>query len=111
VSIGVSVPLDAQGPATAVELLRDADTAMYGAKSAGRNAVRVADVAMRQSVTRRVELEHDLRIALGEGSLDVHYQPLITLGTGAVRGFETYGAAAAKNIEDTRRLIAKIRGA
>ena len=67
VSIGVSVPLDAQGPATAVELLRDADTAMYGAKERGRNAVRVADVAMRQSVTRRVELEHDLRIARRRG--------------------------------------------
>jgi diguanylate cyclase (GGDEF)-like protein len=84
-SIGIA---SAAGPVDALELLREADTAMYQAKAAGRNTVRRYDVAFRDGLRKRVGLEQALRGALERGELGVHYQPLIDLGTDELVGFE-----------------------
>ena len=76
--------------ATAEEVLRDADTAMYEAKRAGRGRCVVFDSSMHDRVVHALEIENDLRQALreGEGQLFVVYQPVIDLATRALAGVE-----------------------
>jgi len=59
------------------ELLKRADTAMYQAKAAGRNAIRFFDPEMQSSVDARAALEHDLRHALAQNQLQLYYQPQV----------------------------------
>ncbi|HEY7133632.1 MAG TPA: EAL domain-containing protein [Acidimicrobiia bacterium] len=88
VSIGVATA-DVRDPAMSAEsLIRDADTAMYQAKEAGRDAVAVFDATMRDRAARRLALEHDLRFALEREQLVLHYQPIIGVRDGRVVGFE-----------------------
>jgi diguanylate cyclase (GGDEF)-like protein len=84
-SIGVA---KARGGIEALALIRDADTAMYKAKSAGRNAYALFDSSMRDQVRRRVDLEQALRGALANGELSVQFQPIVELSGGALDGFE-----------------------
>lgn len=56
------------------ELLKRADTAMYQAKAAGRNTLRFFDPAMQANLEKRVELESQLRLALSQNQLLIHYQ-------------------------------------
>ena len=85
VSIGLARSV---APATADGLLRDADTAMYRAKAAGRNRCIIFDSSMRDSVRARVETELALRHALDRNQLVLHYQPIVSIDGGAVRGVE-----------------------
>jgi diguanylate cyclase (GGDEF)-like protein/PAS domain S-box-containing protein len=71
------------------ELMRDADTAMYRAKSLGKSRYEVFDADMRAIVMARLELETDLRHALERGELRNYYQPIIALETGEIMGFES----------------------
>jgi diguanylate cyclase (GGDEF)-like protein len=73
---------------TADEVLRDADTAMFEAKLAGRGRYMVFDVSMRQRVQNRLNLENDLRGALEAGHLFLVYQPIVSLRTGQIESFE-----------------------
>ncbi len=84
-SIGVAKSL---GGAQALELIRDADTAMYKAKGSGRNAYALFDTSLRDEVRDRMNLEQALRRALPRGELSVHYQPIVDLATGELDGFE-----------------------
>jgi diguanylate cyclase (GGDEF)-like protein/PAS domain S-box-containing protein len=59
------------------ELLKQADIAMYQAKSSGRNALRFFDPQMQASISKRVALEADLRIALAENQFKLYYQPQV----------------------------------
>jgi EAL domain-containing protein (putative c-di-GMP-specific phosphodiesterase class I) len=77
-----------RGPASAESMLRDADTAMYRAKAAGRNRTMVFDPSMHDSVRHRVETELALRYALDRGELLLHYQPVVSVQTGEVVGAE-----------------------
>ncbi len=72
----------------AEDVLRDADTAMYEAKLAGRGRYVVFDVSMRQRVQNRLNLENDLRKAIDGDQLFLLYQPIVSLETGAVESFE-----------------------
>jgi len=74
--------------ASAMEILRDADTAMYRAKALGRSCCVVFDAEMRARAIERLELENDLRKALERHELVVYYQPKMELAGGALRGFE-----------------------
>ncbi len=70
------------------ELLCRADIAMYSAKSRGRDRHAVFENSMQTELTRRSELFRDLRHALIDGQLAVHYQPLIDLESGAMQSCE-----------------------
>lgn len=70
------------------QLLRDADTAMYQAKGAGKAGFVVFDEAMHSRARRRFELQTDLRLALQREEFEVHYQPIVALASGAVIGCE-----------------------
>ena len=70
-------------------LLTCADTAMYAAKQAGRNAWRFYARAMREEIDARLALESDLRAALADGTgLELHYQPQLDIATRAPVGVE-----------------------
>jgi len=69
-------------------LMRDADTAMYQAKEAGKDRVEVFSDATRARLLRRLELEQRLRTALERNELEVHFQPQIDLSTGRLAGAE-----------------------
>jgi diguanylate cyclase (GGDEF)-like protein len=59
------------------ELLKQADIAMYQAKSSGRNTLRFFDPQMQASISARVALEADLRLALAENQFKLYYQPQV----------------------------------
>lgn len=85
-SIGVTVfPYDARH---AGQLLKNADIAMYQAKSAGKNCYRFYSRAMDQAVERRVKLEEELRGAINRGEMSVVYQPLLRMVDKRVVGAE-----------------------
>ncbi|EXG82896.1 diguanylate cyclase (GGDEF) domain-containing protein [Cryptosporangium arvum DSM 44712] len=85
-SIGVA---SAVSGAEALELIRDADTAMYEAKATGRNTYARFDTRMRDDVRDRMTLEQELRGALERGELYPTYQPIVDLSTGELDGYET----------------------
>jgi diguanylate cyclase (GGDEF)-like protein/PAS domain S-box-containing protein len=70
-----------------LDLLRDADTAMYRAKSEHAD-YRVFDPAMYERAVRRLELENDLRRGVDNREFIVHYQPIVDLETGETWGME-----------------------
>jgi len=74
--------------ASAMDVLRDADIAMYRAKSRGKARYEVFDEAMHEQATDRLKLETDLRRALEREEFVVYYQPIISLKTGMITGFE-----------------------
>ncbi|MEH2053757.1 two-component system response regulator [Nostoc sp.] len=69
-------------------LLRDADTAMYRAKAQGRGKYHVFNPAMHQEAIQLLELENDLRRAVERQEFLVYYQPIVSLNTGMISGFE-----------------------
>ncbi|MGI9134313.1 MAG: putative bifunctional diguanylate cyclase/phosphodiesterase, partial [Rhodoferax sp.] len=69
------------------ELMKRADTAMYQAKAAGRNALRFYDPQMQAAVNQRAALEIDLRRAIDAGQFVLHYQPQVN-SQGVVTGAE-----------------------
>ena len=72
----------------AEEIMRDADTAMYRAKSLGKARYEVFNADMRASVMARLELETDLRRAIERNEFRNFYQPIVSLENGEVTGFE-----------------------
>ncbi|STR27467.1 Cyclic di-GMP phosphodiesterase Gmr [Janthinobacterium lividum] len=85
-SIGVSLyPFDAQDVAT---LTRNADTAMYHAKHQGKNRYAVFKAEMELRAQRRLRMEANLRRALQNEELYLHYQPQIDLRSGRIVGVE-----------------------
>jgi len=87
-SIGLAFASGDDPDATAEALVRDADTAMYQAKDAGRDAVAVFDESMRVRIAERVDLERDLHRALELDQLHLVYQPIVDLPAGTVSGME-----------------------
>ena len=85
VTIGIARARDGVGPD---DLLAEADVALYGAKRDGGGQARVYDPALRAEHLHRLQLEADLQSALPGGQLDVHYQPIVRLDTGATTGME-----------------------
>jgi diguanylate cyclase (GGDEF)-like protein len=69
-------------------MIRDADTAMYQVKEAGRDGIAVFDASMRDRAAERVALEHDLRSGIERGEVTVHYQPIMALPHGPAVGVE-----------------------
>jgi diguanylate cyclase (GGDEF)-like protein/PAS domain S-box-containing protein len=84
IGIAVSPPLEANGDV----LLRNADAARYDAKAHGRARYRVFDAELADQSSQRLELTNDLREALSEAKLELHYQPVIELASGRIVGLE-----------------------
>ena len=70
------------------QVLRDADTAMYRAKSAGKSGFVVFDEGMHQEALSRLQLETDFRLAFERAEFRVHYQPIVELQGGRLVGAE-----------------------
>ncbi len=85
-SIGITLSSDGESSADA--LLRDADAAMYRAKDAGRNRTEVFDNSMRSSILARMEIESQLRKALDNGEIVMHYQAIVDPLTHLPVGYE-----------------------
>ncbi|MDE0572839.1 EAL domain-containing protein [Demequina sp. B12] len=73
---------------SAEALIRDADVAMSSAKRSGRNSAEMFSEDMRRDARMRLSVESELRAALREGQLQVHYQPIVELTTGEIRAYE-----------------------
>ena len=84
-SIGIALSDESSGPE---DVLRDADTAMYRAKSQGRAGYAIFDAEMHAHVRAQLQLETDLRRGLARSQFEVFYQPIIALKSGAIAGFE-----------------------
>jgi len=85
-SLGITIfPLDARD---AGELLRNADVAMYRAKSAGRNLCQFYAAEMTTQAVARMGMENDLRRALRHGEFVLHYQPIMSCADGRIIGVE-----------------------
>jgi diguanylate cyclase (GGDEF)-like protein/PAS domain S-box-containing protein len=84
-SIGIALT---SPEASAETVLQNADIAMYRAKSQGKACSELFDRVMHEQVMSRLLLEAKLRSALENEELTLHYQPIVTVDTGAVQGFE-----------------------
>jgi diguanylate cyclase (GGDEF)-like protein/PAS domain S-box-containing protein len=87
-SVSVGVVFVTGGKASAPEVLRDADAAMYRAKGGGKGRFEVFDERMRASLVARLQTEADLRRALDGGELRLLYQPVLSLEGDAFVGAE-----------------------
>ena len=88
VTASIGIALSAAGDTAPEDLLRDANIAMHRAKRTGRARCEVFDSGMHASAVKRLELETELRKALEVGEFRTHYQPIISLETGRITGFE-----------------------
>ncbi len=82
VTTSIGVALWTGGAETPLDMLRNADTAMYRAKDGGRNRFEIFDEAMQAWASARLEYESALRRAIERDELRVHYQPIVELATG-----------------------------
>ncbi len=87
-AISVGIAIGASGRERPEELLRNADVAMYRAKEKDGTGYQLFDPSMHVQMLRRLDLENELRRAIEQDELTVHYQPRVCLETGAVFGFE-----------------------
>jgi diguanylate cyclase (GGDEF)-like protein/PAS domain S-box-containing protein len=87
-SLSIGIALSNPSYEQAEDILRDADTAMYRAKSMGKARSEIFDADMRASVVARLQLETDLRRALEHVEFHNVYQPIVSLAAGQIVGFE-----------------------
>ncbi len=85
-SIGIA--LSSSGYDRPEDILRDADTAMYRAKENGKARFEMFDHGMHARAVSRLQLESDLRQAVEQKEFCLHYQPIVSLQTGRLAGFE-----------------------
>jgi diguanylate cyclase (GGDEF)-like protein len=88
VSLSAGVDVGRRPGRTAEALIRNADFAMYSAKRAGKRQYRVYRDGERQTADEEARLRFDIRQAVERNELRVHYQPIVELGTGAIRSIE-----------------------
>lgn len=89
VQASVGIASARAGEQRADELLRDADLAMYLAKGRGKGGYAIFEVGMHHAAVERLELEADLRRALGSDELLLYYQPVVRLADRSVVGTES----------------------
>jgi len=87
-SSSIGIALSSTGYERPEDILRDADTAMYRAKENGKARYEVFDHGMHARAVSRLQLESDLRQAVEQKEFCVYYQPIVSLQTGRLAGFE-----------------------
>jgi diguanylate cyclase (GGDEF)-like protein/PAS domain S-box-containing protein len=87
-SVSVGIAMNQPNVDRPEDYLRDADLAMYRAKTGGRARHEIFRPDMRSGAVLQLSIESDLRHALERGELRVMYQPVWTLATGKIAGFE-----------------------
>jgi diguanylate cyclase (GGDEF)-like protein/PAS domain S-box-containing protein len=85
VSVGIAM---ASEGATAAEVLQNADIAMYRAKANGKGRTELFDRSMQEKVAQQLNLETRLQRAILNNEFRLHYQPIVTVTTGRIEGFE-----------------------
>ncbi len=88
VGASIGVILAPEHGADPEELMKNADIALYRAKSEGRSTYRLFDPSMSEAMLRRRALETDLRNAVAMGELEIYLQPIVEIAAAAVLGFE-----------------------
>jgi diguanylate cyclase (GGDEF)-like protein len=97
VTASVGIAISAERYIRSEEMLRDADIAMYRAKAQGKSCYQIFDSSMHEQILHRLRIENDLRRAIAETTslepdavpeLRVVYQPIISLETSKISGFE-----------------------
>lgn len=88
-SASIGITLSTRCHDTAEDMLRDADTALYRAKSSGKARFAIFDPKMRESAVRLMQLETDMRRAIAKSEFFLNYQPIISLESGRLTGFES----------------------
>ena len=87
-SASIGIAIGDERYSAADELLRDADIALYRAKSAGRQRFVLFDESLQRGAMDVLELEHELREALAAAQFEPYFQPLVRLSDGAIVGYE-----------------------
>ncbi|GAA3602289.1 hypothetical protein GCM10022223_17570 [Kineosporia mesophila] len=85
-SVGIALARDAQVDAD--QLLQDADMAAYRAKTNGRGRAEMFDADLRAELAARAQLEADIQLGLTQDQFELHYQPVMDVATGRLRGYE-----------------------
>ena len=88
ITASIGVALSASDYSEAEDMIRDADTAMYRAKDHGKARYEIFDTAMHTRAVTLLRLESDLRRALEREELCVYYQPIVSIASGELHGFE-----------------------
>ena len=88
VSASIGIAMYSSGNAEQQDLLKNADAAMYHAKTSGRNGYCFFDASMNDDAQRQMQVLHDLRLAQGQQELVLHYQPKFDARTGRIIGAE-----------------------
>jgi diguanylate cyclase (GGDEF)-like protein/PAS domain S-box-containing protein len=88
ISVSIGIALSNSAYENPDDMLRDADTAMYRAKSLGKARCEIFDADMRASLVARLQMETDLRHGLERGEFRNFYQPIVALDSGRIVGFE-----------------------
>ena len=88
VGASVGIALSPGDGATSEELMRNADMALYRAKSDGGGVHRFFEREMDRQAQKRRDMERDLRRAFASGEFELHYQPLVDIAANRISGFE-----------------------
>ena len=88
ITLSIGIALSTSDNESVGELVRDADTAMYAAKDAGRNGFRVFEHTLDRRHVRRTQLENALRQAIDNNELTLVYQPKVDIQSGRIHGVE-----------------------
>jgi diguanylate cyclase (GGDEF)-like protein len=88
ISSSIGIALDTDRTHAPDDLMREADLAMYRAKSGGKARYEIFDTGMASRATERLELETELRRAATRGELLLHYQPVVDLASGSIDAVE-----------------------
>ena len=88
VTASIGMALDESGTESAEDLLRNADLAMYAAKTKNAGSYEVFTSGMHSKILQRMQVESDLRRALSQGEFQVYYQPIIENSSGSIGGVE-----------------------
>jgi diguanylate cyclase (GGDEF)-like protein/PAS domain S-box-containing protein len=88
-TVSIGIAFGVADYASPDDIMRDADTAMYHAKSRGKARHELFDADMHARAQTRLEMENDLRRAINANDFEVHYQPIVLLSSGMCVGFES----------------------